>query len=406
MDGARQYDSASAKGRWNQQAVLREIVLSGPVSRTEIASRIGLTAGTISRITRPLIDAGLVRELLEVQSGSSAGPGRRSVPLDIDPRGGQVLGITVGPTYQVVTLADIKNRIIARTDLGLETVGDPEMAVSRVARESRRLIGRHLAGRGRLFGGLFMVAGHVDPVRGDVLDAPYLGWGPFPLRARLAELLDLPVKVQSVTVAIAREEMLFGETRGQENVLMLVCGLGIGAAVILDGRLVEGGNLPSGDIGRMEVVGEDGAAAPLDNIAGGFGILRRLYGADMAPGHAPLPTVSHALLAAVERDRAGDPDVAVMMARAGLALGRVVAQFAHFVRVETVRIAGPLSRSPRYVSAVSEAVAERMGQQPAHVAASAVTGMASGRTASSGLAICEFLLERPLDLPRLSARQA
>ena len=86
--------------------MLREIVLSGPVSRTEIASRIGLTAGTISRITRPLIDAGLVRELLEVQSGSSAGPGRRSVPLDIDPRGGQVLGITVGPTYQVVTLAD------------------------------------------------------------------------------------------------------------------------------------------------------------------------------------------------------------------------------------------------------------------------------------------------------------
>ena len=406
MVGAWQYDNVSATGRWNQQAVLREIVLSGPVSRTEIAGRIGLSPGTVSRITRPLIEAGLVRELPDVQSASSAGPGRRSVPLDVDPQGGQVLGITIGPTFQVATLADIKNTIIARADLGLETIEDPEMVVSRVARECRHLIGTHLEDRGRLFGGLLMVAGDVDPVRGDVLSAPYLGWGAFPLRARLADLLDLPVKVQSVTSAVAREELLFGETRGRDNVLMLLCGLGIGSAVILDGRLVEGSNLPSGGIGRMEVVDEDGAAAPLDHIAGGSGILRRLHGMELTPGHAPLPRVAHALLAAVENDRAGDPDVAVMMARAGRALGRVVVQFAHFVRVETVRIAGPLARSPRYVSAVNEAVAEGMGQQPAKVAASAVSGMASGRTASSGLAICEYLLERPLDLSRLGARPA
>ena len=50
-------------GPSNRQAVLREILLSGPVSRTEIAARIGLTGGAVSRIVRPLIDAGLVREL-------------------------------------------------------------------------------------------------------------------------------------------------------------------------------------------------------------------------------------------------------------------------------------------------------------------------------------------------------
>ena len=133
MDRVREYGSRNGTGRGNQQTVLREIVLSGPVSRTEIAGRIGLTAGTISRITRPLIEAGLVRELPDVQSASSAGPGRRSVPLDVDPQGGQVLGITIGPTFQVATLADIKNTIIARADLGLETIGRWSSAVWRVS---------------------------------------------------------------------------------------------------------------------------------------------------------------------------------------------------------------------------------------------------------------------------------
>ena len=407
MDAGGKPGGHGGKGRSNQQAVLREILLSGPVSRSEIAVRVGLTPGTVSRIVRPLIEAGLVRELAERGGEPPSGPGRRIVPLDIDPQGGQVLGLTVGPTIQTVTLADIKNRTIARTDLQLESVEDAEQVVRSLARESRRLIGRHLGGRDRLLGGLLMVAGQVDPVRGDVVDAPYLGWGPFPLRAKLADMLDLPMKVLPVATAIAREEMLFGETRGRDNMLMLVCGMGIGAAVILDGRLIEASNVHSGAIGRMEVVGEDGAVTPLDQIGGGWAILRRLHGEELAFGKTPLPEVARALRDAVERDRSGDPDVAVLMARTGRALGRIAAQFTHFVQVETVRIAGPLAASPRYVAAVGEAVAEGMApHRPAEVAATAVTGASGGRTASCGLATYDFLLERPFDLARLGGPQA
>ena len=406
VDRAWEHRSRKDAGRGNQQVVLREIVLSGPVSRTEIAGTTGLTAGTISRITRPLIDSGLVRELPAEHGELPSGPGRRCVPLDVDPQGGQVLGINVGPTFQTVTLADIKNRIIAHTDLGLETVEDPEFVVGSVARESRRLIGTHLGGRGRLLGGLLTVAGQVEPVRGAVVSAPYLGWGTFPLRAKLADMLDLPVKVQSVTSAVAREEMLFGETRGRGNVLMLLCGLGIGAAVILDGHLVEGSDVAAGGIGRMEAVGEDGTATTLDQLASGLGILRRLHGEAMVPDHTPLSRLARALLEAVESDRADDPDVASLMARAGRELGRVIVQFARFIRIETVRIAGPLSMSPRYVSAVGEVVTEGMGSNPAEVVASTVTVAAGGSSAGCGMAICEYLIERPLDLSRLSARAA
>ena len=404
MNGAREHGSLRETGRRNRRAVLRKIVLSGPVSRTEIAGRVGLTAGAVSRIARPLIDAGLVRELPEEQDDAPVRPGRRFAPLVIDPQGGQVLGIDIGPTFQTVTLADIKNRTIAGTDLELDTIEDPDLVIRRVARESRRLIGAHLDDRSRLLGGLLMITGQVDPVRGDVLGAPHLGWGSFPLRARLADFLALPVKIQSLTATVALAEMLFGETRGRNNVLTLFCGLGIGAAVMLDGRLVEGGSFPTGGIGGMEVTGEDGAVATLDQLVSGLGVLRHLHGDDMTPARAPLSRMGRALREAIKRDRAGDPTVTALMAMAGRELGRVIVQSARFVMPEVVLIAGPLSMSPGYMAAAGEAVAEGMVPRPVEVVSSAVTGPAGVRSASCAMAICEYLLERPLDLTSLGVR--
>ena len=163
-----------------------------------------------------------------------------------------MLGIGIGPTFQTVTLADIKNNIIAGTELELETLDDPDGVIKQVARESRRLIGANLVDRNRLLGGLVMVAGDVDPMRGSVVSAPYLGWSSFPLRARLADLLELPVEVRSMTATIASAERLFGETRGWDNVLTVLCGLGVAAAVILDGRLIEGSGFPRGAIGGID----------------------------------------------------------------------------------------------------------------------------------------------------------
>ena len=276
-------------------------MLAGPVARSEIASRIGLTAGAASRIARPLIDAGLVRELPGSWGSRKARPGRRTLPLDIEPKGGQVLGINIGVTFQTVTLADIKNNIIAATELEPATIENSDAVVRHAARECRRLIGAHLGDRRRLLGGLVMITAPVDPVRGAVLEAPYLGWGAFPVRARFADFLHLPIVVRPMTATIARAEHLFGETRGRRSVLTLLCGLGIGAAVILDGRLMEGGGIPTGGIGAMKAVGADDTTATLDDLASGLGVLRRLHGAGMTPARVSRSKMGHL---------AGDPPFA------------------------------------------------------------------------------------------------
>ena len=390
----------SEKGRRNRQSVLEQILLFGPISRTAIADRVGLTAGAVSRIARPLINDGLVRELPEMLRDGPVKPGRRTMRLDIAPQGGQVLGIGIDPTFLTVTLADIKNRTIAASSVELDSVEEPDLVIRRVAQESRRLIGAHLDDRRCLIGGVLTITGAVDPVRGDLLDSPYLGWGRFPLRARLADVLDLPVRVRSMAAAIAWTETLFGAARNFNNVLTLVCGLGIDAVVILGGRLLDRGGFPGGGIGEMEVTGEDGTVSTLDQLGGGLGMLRCLHGEVMTPSRSPPSSAARALREAVERDQADDPMVRALMARAGRELGRVVVQLARLVVPEVILLAGPLSEAPGYVDAARQVVAEGIAPRRAEVITGILAGSSSERSVSCAMAIHEYLLGGALNLNR------
>jgi predicted NBD/HSP70 family sugar kinase len=386
--------------REHLQAILREALLAAPVTRRELALRLGLDPSTVSRGARPLIDAGLVRERMEQPGERSVRPGRRFRLLEIDPNGGQVLGIAIAPTVQTIALADIGQNVIAATDFAFEPVEDADRLIRRIALESRRLIGAHLADRSRLLGGRLMITAHVDPVIGNVLEARYLGWREVPLRARLADLLNLPMQIRMLMPTIIQAERLFGAARGHGNVLGMLCGLGIGVAVLVDGRPVAESRLPTGGIGFMTVTGEDGTAASLDELAGGLGILRRLGGELTA--HAPLSQIDGTLHDAIDRDRQGNTGVAAEMARAGRELGRLVVQHAQFVMPEIVLIAGPLAGAPSYLAAIRATVDK--GIEPSvEVVASRVTGAAGACWASCAMAVHDCLVEQPLDLSRLGS---
>lgn len=381
------------------RATLREVLLTGPVTRRRIASRLEMDPSTISRTARALIDAGLAQEEMEAPGARPSTRGRRFQPLEIDPQGGQVLGIAITPVIQTVALADIGGNIIAGAEFTIEPIDDSDMVIRKIAQESRRMIGAHLEDRSRLFGGLLMVTAVLDTARGSITHCPYLGWGPVPIRAQLADLLNVPMQVRMFTDSVARVEMLFGVARGRRNVLGLLCGSGIGAAVLIDGRVIESSGFPTGGIGMMTVIGEDGTEATLDDHASGLGILRRLQGGSLA--RLPLSALNDALGDAIERDRAGDPPVAAQMARAGRELGRLVVQYGNFVRPEMVVIAGPLALAPSYMAAIKETVEEGLNRG-VEVAESRATGAKGGWWATCNLAVYEYLVERPPDLSKLS----
>jgi glucokinase len=97
-------------------------------------------------------------------------------------------------------------------------------------------------------------AGWVDADRSQVLFAPHLAWRNEPLRAALATRLAVPILVDNDANAAAWGEWRFGAGRGEDHLVMITLGTGIGGAILEDGRVKRGTYGVAGEFGHMQVV--------------------------------------------------------------------------------------------------------------------------------------------------------
>ncbi len=97
-------------------------------------------------------------------------------------------------------------------------------------------------------------AGWVDADRSRVLFAPHLAWRDEPLKDALTARLAVPVMVDNDANTAAWGEWRFGAGRGEDHLVMITLGTGIGGAVLEDGRLKRGKYGVAGEFGHMQVV--------------------------------------------------------------------------------------------------------------------------------------------------------
>jgi len=390
-------------GRTNRRAVLAEVVLRGPLSRTDIASRTGLTASTVSRITRDLIDADLVMERPEnaTPTGQLA-PGRRFINLDINSGGGFVLGFGVNVFRQSVTLADLKNRRIARQDLDLQTLSDPDLVLRQLIDAARRMIENHVPDHRLLLGGVCAITGAVDPNAGVVHTSPYMGWGEVHLGHQLSDALDIPIRIESMPHAIALAESRFGVTLNHENSLLFNCSLGLSASFLAGRQVIRGSAFTAGAIGGLRPLEPASGGPTLDMVASGHGVLRRLYDNDRELANLPGNEMAQRLLRAIDLAKGKDLDVCRAMASSGRVLGRAIAHYVGLLRPDAVVIAGALAEAESYVDACRTEILQETGAGNFKVFTSSMSGQAAARW----LAIGEYLFERDLDLDGLKIVKA
>jgi glucokinase len=95
----------------NRAIVLTTIQAQGPISRVDLANLLGLNPATITRITRDLIEEGLVKEEGE---GENKGAGRKPVLLHFNHGARLVVGIDIGSKQMTGVIADLAGNILAR----------------------------------------------------------------------------------------------------------------------------------------------------------------------------------------------------------------------------------------------------------------------------------------------------
>ena len=95
--------------------------------------------------------------------------------------------------------------------------------------------------------------GPLDREKGLVVVAPNLGWKNFPLRDRISERLRLPVTLDNDANCATVGEWWQGAARGGRNVVGMTIGTGIGAGIVIDGRLYRGSGGTAGEIGHTTI---------------------------------------------------------------------------------------------------------------------------------------------------------
>lgn len=383
--------SSDHQGQGNRRQILKSILLHQPISRTAIAQQTGLTGASVSRITRDLIDAGIVRESDEAQPNT--GPGRRFVSLEIDPDGGYLLGLSLNVFQQQITLTDLRNRLVEKVDLKFKDLSDPDAVIDSVISAMATLSQQCRRNDWHLIGGAIAITGAIDPGTGVVRYAPVLEWRDVALGSRLEAALGVPFVVESLPNTLNLAETRFGVATDSRNVLLINCALGIGASLHLDGRLIRSTDFTAGLAGsvRFPFCDREGAVS-LDDVTAGRAVIAGVNGVD--PGSLKMPADEMAarlleILHAAERAEGVERE---WVRKTGQTLGNVVSLYAGLIHPKKIIFNGPLGGARIYFEAAKAALESLCCADC--IMPELISSEMSYQAAARWLAIHQHLLER------------
>ncbi|KQX66906.1 hypothetical protein ASD06_05555 [Angustibacter sp. Root456] len=234
--------------RDNTARVLRSLRDEGPASRAQLAQRTGLAKATVGVIVTDLVSSGAVRDDDPVaDAGRTGRPGR---PVSLDGSDVVGLGLEVNVDYLAATALDLAGRVRLSTQVPLAP-SNPDaagVALQSLARESLATL--EADGR-RVLGVTLAVPGQVDRATGSVVGAPNLHWHERDIASELRPALGgRPLWIDNDANCAAIGESSFGVARGVDHVLYLTGTVGIGAGLVIDGRVERGAHGLSGEVGH------------------------------------------------------------------------------------------------------------------------------------------------------------
>ena len=171
------------------------------------------------------------------------------MPLDIDYSSKLSIGLKVMVERVIGVITDLATRVIAETQLPLPD-SRPETVVKISARVAERLLSQANVNRSRVIGIGLTLAGQVDAEEGICRQMRRFGWRDVPLAAMLADVVSVPVWVDNDANAFAVAQHLFGQARGLQSIAAVALGRGVGAGLVVDGRLYRGGSGAAGEFGH------------------------------------------------------------------------------------------------------------------------------------------------------------
>ena len=341
--------------RSNLSAIVRELHDSGPLSRSDLVVRTGLTRSAIRGLIGELVAGRLAFEGPAALDGT---PGRPSPLVRADPHGAIVLALEIAVDSLAAATVGLGGEVfdLVRVDLprGRSSVADITTALADLARDiqARQPSQQSLVGVG------VAVVGVVRRSDGMVSVAPNLGWRDEPLGELLTRALglDVPAAFANEADLAVLAEHRRGAARDIDDVVLIWGSIGVGGGLIVDGRPLIGAAGYGGEVGHLPVNPDGlpcrcGSLGCWETEVGTAALLRRA-GRASEGGHDAVDAV----LAEAE---AGEPVALAAYAETGRWLGIGLSGIINVLNPELVLLGGRLTASYPFVRSTLEAELDR-----------------------------------------------
>jgi predicted NBD/HSP70 family sugar kinase len=232
----------------NDRAAL-ELLLGGrPLTRSQLSELTGVSKVTVAQMLARLEDRGLVAAVGE----QNAGRGPNAALYSVVPSSAYVAALYVEHGLVSTAVADVTGRVIAEARDDTNGDGDPVELVSSAVERACQRAGVSIA---KLSAFVIGTPGVVDPVTGDPEFSFNLPEWHEGVLAGLRGALGKNVLIENDVNLAAMAEHATGAAAGADDFVLMWVGLGIGLAVMLDGRLHRGVTGAAGEIGWLPVPG-------------------------------------------------------------------------------------------------------------------------------------------------------
>ena len=351
----------------NRRAITSLLAAEGPMSRADLVRGTGLSRTTVSSLVGELITAGHV---VETDRGRphKGGSGRPPLLVALATPAGGVAGVDIGHRHVRVAVADRRGAVLAEETQAVDVDEDGRAAIDRAARMVRSLAGGELDAVG------MCVPAPLDRRSARVRTGILPGWGEISPAEELRRRLGVPVYADNDANLGALAEHVHGAARGVADVVYVKIASGLGAGILLGGRLHRGATGIAGELGHVQV-GEDGQVCRCGNR----GCLETLVAAPrllavLQPAYDEPLTVERVL--ALETQ--GDAGVCRVLSDAGRAVGRALADLCNNLNPELVVVGGSLGPATSLLDAVRASV-DRYAQPDTAAAVRVVSGSLGDR---------------------------
>lgn len=223
----------------NRALIVNLLRRKGPLSRAELSRLTGLAPSALSRLSAALIAEGLVCELGKAPATS----GRPPILLGLNPDHASSIGVKIEAARVLAARVDLLGRVRNEVSVPFRDP-DPRKVIAALEEAVQRVF------QGKILGIGIAVSGFVDSVVGKCLFSPILDWRGVELARPLKLRFSVPVHVENDVNAFTLAEARYGVGRGLSDFVCVTVGEGLGAGIVIGGKLHRGAFGGAGEFGH------------------------------------------------------------------------------------------------------------------------------------------------------------